>query len=59
MMSAEQFQREKLYQATMSIAKSIRNNGLVTEDEYDTINRLMLEKYRPLLGRVMTADALI
>ena len=49
-MTQEQFEREKTYRVTMSIARSMLQNGLITEQEYKKIDIMMLEKYRPLLG---------
>ncbi len=49
-MTQEQFEREKAYRVTLSIAKSMLQNGLITEQEYKKIDIMMIEKYRPLLG---------
>ena len=49
-MTQEQFEREKAYRITLSIAKTLLKQGLITEQEYKKIDGMMLEKYRPLLG---------
>ena len=49
-MTEEQFEREKMYQASMNLFKSMREKGIITEDQYTIIDTKMLEKYRPLLG---------
>ena len=49
-MTEEQFEREKLYQASMNLFKSMLEKGLLTEEQYAIIDTKMLEKYRPLLG---------
>lgn len=49
-MTEEQFEREKLYQATMNVFDGMRKKGLITEEQYAIIDTKMLEKYRPLLG---------
>jgi len=49
-MSGEQFERERLYQATIAIARAMLRSGLITEDEYAIIDTKMREKYRPCLG---------
>jgi hypothetical protein len=49
-MTEEQFEREKLYQASMNLFKSMLEKGLITEEQYAIIDTKMLEKYRPLLG---------
>ena len=49
-MSKEEFRNEKLYQATMQIARKMLKQGIISEDEYRQINAVFLEKYRPILG---------
>ena len=49
-MTPEQFEREKAYRITMSLAKTMLKKGLITQQEYKKIDGMMLEKYRPLLG---------
>jgi hypothetical protein len=49
-MSEEIFESERLYQATLSIARTMLRQGLITEDELAIIDTKMREKYRPLLG---------
>ena len=53
----DQFEREKLYQATMSMFRSMLKNGLITEGQYTIIDTKMLEKYRPLLGTLFAEIA--
>ena len=49
-MSKEEFKNEKLYQATMHIARKMFNEGLITEEEYRQIDTIFSEKYQPTLG---------
>ncbi len=49
-MSKEEFKNEKLYQATMHIARKMLNEGLITEEEYRQIDTIFSEKYQPTLG---------
>ena len=49
-MNSEQFKREKLYQSTIAIVRTMYKNGLITEDEFCQIDTMFLQKYRPLLG---------
>jgi len=58
-MSKEQFERERLYQATIAVARTMLRNGLITEDEFAIIDTKMREKYRPLLGSLLSPDALL
>jgi hypothetical protein len=58
-MSKEQFERERLYQATLAVARTMRRKGLITEDELAIIDTKMRGKYRPLLGGLLSPDALL
>ena len=58
-MSKEQFERERLYQATLAVARMMRQKGLITEDEFAIIDTKMRKKYRPLLGSLLSPDALL
>ncbi|GHU70717.1 hypothetical protein FACS1894184_16540 [Clostridia bacterium] len=49
-MTAEQFEREKKYQLRLFIARQLRMNGLITNEDYGHIERRMHEKYRPIVG---------
>lgn len=49
-MTSEQFEREKACRITLSIAKTMLQRGLITEQDNKKIEGMMLEKYRPLLG---------
>lgn len=49
-MSKEEFKSEKLYQATMHIARQMLAEGLISEKEYRQIDTIFSEKYRPTLG---------
>lgn len=51
-MTPEQFDCEKIYRITLSLAKTMLKRGLITEQDYRKIDGMMLEKYRPLLGVV-------
>jgi len=49
-MNSEQFKRERKYQSTIAIVKTMLKNSLITKDEFCQIDTMLLEKYRPLLG---------
>jgi len=49
-MNWEDFRRERLYQASIAVARTMHKNGLTTEDELCQIDTIFIEKYRPLLG---------
>ena len=46
----EQFEREKLYQATMNMFRAMVERGIISEEQYNVTDANMLQKYRPLLG---------
>lgn len=54
----DQFEREKLYQATMNMFRSMLKKGLITEEQYSIIDTKMLQKYQPLLGTLFAAQPL-
>ena len=57
-MNEDQFEREKLYQATMNMFRSMLKKGLITEEQYTLIDTTMLQKYQPLLGTLFAAQPL-
>lgn len=56
-MTDAQFEQELMYQATMSIFKSMLRKGLITQEEYSIINAIYLNKYSPLLGTLLSEIA--
>ena len=53
-MNDDQFEREKLYQATMNMFKGMLKEGVIDEAQYAAIDARMLEKYKPLLGTLFS-----
>lgn len=51
-MTKEQFEREKNYQTSRAIVKSMLNNGVITEKEYKKIDTKLVGRYRPLIGSI-------
>nr|DAP14305.1 MAG TPA: Short C-terminal domain [Caudoviricetes sp.] len=51
--------REKFYQITMSIAKRMLADGLISKEEYAIIDTKMKEKYQPTLGTLFADIDLI
>lgn len=49
-MTAEQFEREKKYQAAVAVARSMLENGVINEQDFLRIEEKMREKFRPVLG---------
>ena len=58
-MSKEQMMCEKLYQATMSVARKMLDDGLISKEEYAVIDTKMREKYSPTLGTLFADIDLI
>lgn len=59
MMTKEQKRREKLYLITMSLAKKMLSDGLISKEEYAVIDTKMQEKYQPTLGTLFADIDLI
>lgn len=54
MMNNEQFQREKMYQATMAIARNLLKQCIISKEEYDEIDTIFTNKYQPSLGTLFS-----
>ena len=57
-MGKEEFRSERLYQISLSIAKSMLEKGAISEEEYAQIDTMLLEKYRPILGTLLSGNPL-
>lgn len=53
-MTKKDFKNEKLYQTTMSVAKKMLSEGLITEEEYRQIDTIFIGKYRPVFGTLFS-----
>ncbi len=53
-MSEDQFRNEKLYQTTMSLARSMLEKGVISEEDYHEFDTIMLEKYQPIFGTLFS-----
>ncbi|MHB1453910.1 MAG: SHOCT domain-containing protein [Saccharofermentanales bacterium] len=49
-MTKEQFNREKSYRISLSLAKTMLAQSLITKAEYTKIDTMLLDKYQPILG---------
>ena len=56
-MSAEEIRNDMLYHAALPVAKDMLEKGLITEEEYAQIDTILLEKYRPYLGTLLSENA--
>lgn len=57
-MDKEKFRAERIYQITISIAKTMLEKGTISEEEYTQIDTILLEKYRPVLGTLLAGNPL-
>ena len=48
------FKRERLYQATMHIVRKMLADGVINHQEYAAAEKMMLEKYHPILGALFS-----
>lgn len=53
-MDKKTFQNEALFLMTLHLMQLMRDEKLITESEYHTAERQMLEKYQPLSGSLYT-----
>jgi len=57
-MTEKQFQAEKQYQVALAMAKTILEKGLLTREEYAAIDAILLDRFRPCLGALLSDNAL-
>lgn len=57
-MSEKEFQAEKLYYTSLSIAKSMFQKGIIDEEVLTIIDTKLLEKYRPLSSTLLSGKPL-
>jgi hypothetical protein len=53
-LSEEPFRNEMLYQTTMSLARSMLEKGMISEEDYHKFDTIMMEKYHPIFGRLFS-----
>lgn len=57
-MDKETFRAERLYLMSLLAAKSMLQKGIISEQEYDRMDVILLEKYRPVLGTLLAGKPL-
>lgn len=57
-MSEKEFQAEKLYYISVSIAKSMFRKGVIDEEVLAIIDTKLLEKYRPISSTLLSGKPL-
>ena len=58
-MTKEQFRAERLYQMSLSVAKTMLRKGVISEEEYSEIDTILLQKYQPILGTLLAGKPLL
>ena len=58
-MSEAEFRNEKLYQTTISIAKKLLSEGIISRSDYCQIDTIFLNKYKPVFGTLFSDISLI
>ena len=58
-MSEAEFRNEKLYQTTMSIAKKLLTEGIISRSDYCQIDTMFRKKYKPVFGTLFSDISLI
>lgn len=49
-MTKEQFDQEKNYRISVILSKELMAKGLITKEEFDHIDTMLLEKYKPIIS---------
>lgn len=57
-MDKEQFRAERLYLMSLSVAKSMLRQGVISKEEFVEIDTILLKKYRPTLGTLLSGKPL-
>ena len=54
----KEWNNEFQYQLTMSLVRQLKENGTISDNEYKQIDTIMLEKYKPILGTLLSGKPL-
>ena len=54
----KEWNNEFQYQITMSLVRRLKENGTISDNEYKQIDTIMLKKYRPILGTLLSGKPL-
>ena len=57
-MSEEEFRAELRYRMSLSVAKTMLEKGVISEKEFSEIDTILLKKYRPTLGTLLSGKPL-
>jgi hypothetical protein len=56
-MSPDDFRRDMLYHAALSIGTTLLEKKLLSQKEFTRVKKLLLKKYDPYLGKLLSRDA--
>ncbi len=57
-MSEQEFRTGLRYRMSLSVAKSMLEKSLISQEEYHQIDTILLRKHRPVLGTLLAEKAL-
>jgi hypothetical protein len=57
MMNNEQFEREKQYQISTAVAKTMLRNAIISLEEFSAIDTILRAKYLPIIGGIIGSEA--
>lgn len=57
-MTETQFRAEMRYQVAIAMAITLLKKGLLTPDEYAAMDAILLDKFQPCLGALLSENAL-
>lgn len=55
-MTSEDFRNDMLYHMARSMAKTMLERGLLSQEEYAEMDTILLKKYRPYLGSLFSEN---
>lgn len=53
-MENKRFRDELLFQTTMNLVRNMLSEGVIGERDYEKIRRAFVEKYRPIIGTLLS-----
>ncbi len=56
-MTEEELRNDMLYHAAISVGKTMLEQGLITKEEYNAVDKVFLEKYHPYIGMLTSENA--
>ncbi len=57
-MSEGEFRAELRYRMSLSVARSMLEEGTITEEKYREIDTILIKKHRPILGTLLAGKPL-